>query len=51
MEVPIGLTSHIKLKKLAPLLLFLSHETCEIVLSRILKSKQNGEQDFLDFGQ
>ena len=49
LEVPTGLTSHIKSKKLAPLLLFLSHETCQIFMSRILKSKQNGEQDFLDF--
>ena len=42
---------HIKSKKLAPLVLFLSHETCEVFLSRILKCKQNGEQEFLDFGQ
>ena len=32
-------------------MLFLSHETCEVFLSRILKCKQNGEQEFLDFGQ
>ena len=32
-------------------MLFLSHETCENFLSRILKCKQNGEQEFLDFGQ
>ena len=32
-------------------MLFLSHETFEIFLSRILKCKQNGEQEFLDFGQ
>ena len=49
LEIPTGLISHIKSKKLAPLLLFLSHETCQIFLSRILKSKQNGEQDFLGF--
>ena len=51
MEVTTGLNSHIESKKLAPLVLFLSHETCEIFLSRILKCKQNGEQEFLDFGQ
>ena len=32
-------------------MLFLSHETCEVFLSRILKYKQNGEQEFLDLGQ
>ena len=30
MEVPTGLNSHIELKKLAPLLLFLSQETCDL---------------------
>ena len=49
LEIPTGLISHIKSKKLAPLLLFLSHETCENFSPRLLFTSKWKTSFFSDF--